>query len=186
MANVTDVEQLVIKSKGHIVHKREFDFAFNSHSGIFVTLLTGTRAYKNRNMIHALGPKRTIMSSSEEELKENLVVETDTENHGDDVVKKMKKKNTKNKTLTRGRKSKVGSSENKKFPKFLKELLNSGTIEGLNVKYIRGKTVLSYLICCIFFFLILQYDLGYVWQHDRLGTSFASTTTLQPLYPLKL
>lgn len=169
MAEVRDSEEFVIKSKVCTGFKREFAFACNSHYEI-ETSLSKTQPRKNQNMVPPPEPKRTRISNLEDELKDN-VVDTVTEN-SDDATKKMKKKNKRNKkkVSTRGKKSKVGSSKTKKFGSMLKDFLNSGILDGLHVKYSHGKTVLSNLLCCILYFLVLlQYEMRWVWLHDTSG-----------------
>jgi len=95
MTNVNDFEQFVIKSKVRTGHKREFSFALNSYSEIW-TSLSKTRPRKNQNMVPLSNPKKTRMSSSKEELKDNVVVETVAKN-GDYVEKKMTNKTDKKK-----------------------------------------------------------------------------------------
>jgi hypothetical protein len=95
MTNVNDSEQFVIKSRVRTGHKREFSFALNSYFEIW-TSLSKTRPGKNQNMVPDSNPKKTRMSSSKEELKDNVVVETVAKN-GDYVEKKMTNKTDKKK-----------------------------------------------------------------------------------------
>ncbi|RHN60619.1 putative histone acetyltransferase chromatin regulator PHD family [Medicago truncatula] len=95
MTNFNDSELFVIKSKVRTGHKREFSFALNSYSEIG-TSLSKTRPRKNQNMVPVSNPKKTGMSSSKEELKDNVVVETVAKN-GDYAEKKMKNKTDKKK-----------------------------------------------------------------------------------------
>jgi hypothetical protein len=124
MTNVIHSEQFVIKSEGRTCHKREFSFALNSHFEIG-TSLSKIRPRKNQNMVSAPKPKKTRLSSSHEELKDNIVLETVAKD-GDDVEKKMKnKKEKKNKNKKESNLRSEESKNHQPSPKHTTQTSNS-------------------------------------------------------------
>ncbi|KNA24549.1 hypothetical protein SOVF_014680 [Spinacia oleracea] len=158
MANVVEEEEFVVLSKVRAGHKREFQFALKSQNEI-AGLLSRTRVRKvpvtklndfpaaNKIMKISAGRMRKKMSppkgmESEDEPESDVVdVMSDDECNRHHIVESQRRENVK----VNGSEDESDhvvdderSSVLKKFPTKLKELLETGLLEGLSVKYIRG------------------------------------------------
>lgn len=162
MANVVEEEEFVVLSKVRAGHKREFQFALKSQNEI-AGLLSRTRVRKvpvtklndfpaaNKIMKISAGRMRKKMSppkgmESEDEPESDVVdVMSDDECNRHHIVESQRRENVK----VNGSEDESDhvvdderSSVLKKFPTKLKELLETGLLEGLSVKYIRGCKVI--------------------------------------------
>lgn len=151
-----DSKNLKLAPKPRVGLKREFEFAHKSHAEISGSNdLTRCRQNQNAIQVSERGTNKRSRKYgstknenvgdivlSEKEVESNVF---DLEGNGNAAKNEIEAKSiitTATTTPTQVKKSKVASSNSKKFfPSKLNDLMNSGILEGLNVKYARGAKV---------------------------------------------